>query len=122
MRILNYAVYTRSKLVRILNYAVYTRETEFGSLHSSGRRMSGYPANQTCMELAFPVLLYIIQHALYRRKWLKGRTSSAPKKNDLEVKAFIQRFRCVICEMRNSKTPLDHDLRCASQITNLDVI
>ena len=25
-------------------------------------------------------------------------------------------------EMRNSKTPLDRDLRCASQITNLDVI
>ena len=43
--------------MRILNYAVYTRETEFEILHSSGRRMSGYPANQTCMELAFPVLL-----------------------------------------------------------------
>ena len=30
-----------------------------GLAFRSGRRMSGYPANQTCMELAFPVLLYI---------------------------------------------------------------
>ena len=28
MRILNYAVYTRSKYLRILNYAVYTRAIE----------------------------------------------------------------------------------------------
>ena len=37
---------------------LYTRETKFWILHSSGRRMSGYPTNQTCTELAFPVLLY----------------------------------------------------------------
>ena len=36
--------------------------------------------------------------------------------------AFIQRFRYVICEMHNSKTILDRDLRCASQIANRDVI
>ena len=32
------------------------------------------PANQTCMELAFPM-----QRAVYKRKWLEGHTSSAPQ-------------------------------------------
>ena len=42
-----------------------TRETEFAVYHSSAEDawlMSGYPVNQTCTELAFPVLLYIMQH------------------------------------------------------------
>ena len=98
---------------------MYTWETEFGILHSSGRRMSGYPANQTCMELVFPVLLYIMQRAVYRRKWLEGH--STPN-HDLEVRAFIQWFCCVICEMRNWKTPLDRHLKCAFQITHPGVI
>ena len=34
--------------------------------------MCGYPASQTCTELAFPVLLYIMQRAVYRQKWLEG--------------------------------------------------
>ena len=41
--------------------------------------MSGYPANQTCMELAFPVLLYIMQRVVYRRKWLEGHLAPPPK-------------------------------------------
>ena len=39
--------------------------------------MSGYPANLTCTELAFPVLLYIC-HAVYRLKWLEGHLYVAP--------------------------------------------
>ena len=40
--------------------------------------MSGYPANQTCMELAFSVLLYICS-ARYMRKWLEGHLAPPRK-------------------------------------------
>ena len=59
-----------------------------------------------------------MQRAVYRRKWLEGHSAN----HDLEVRAFIQWFRCVICEMRNWKTPLDRHLKCAFQITHRDVI
>ena len=35
---------------------------------------------------------------------------------------FIRWFRCVICEMRNLKTPPDRHLKCAFQMTHRDVI
>ena len=41
--------------------------------------MSGYPANQTCMELAFPVLLYICSARYNRRKGLEGYLALPPK-------------------------------------------
>ena len=108
----------RPVILRILNYAVYTWATKFWILHvwvpcqsnMHGARISCASVH-TCMQLA-----------VYRRKWLEGHTSSAPKKHDLEVKSFIHRFCCVICENRNWKTPLDRDLRCAFQITFRDVI
>ena len=39
--------------------SVHTRDRIWDLAFQSGRRMAGYPANQTCMELTFPVLLYI---------------------------------------------------------------
>ena len=38
--------------------------------------------------------------------------SSAPPSHNLEVKAFIGRFRCMIWEIRHWKTPPDHHLNC----------
>ena len=61
------------------------------------------------------------QCSVYRRKWLEGHLAPPPN-HDLEVRAFIRWLRCVICEMRNRKTPLDCHLKCAFQITHRDVI
>ena len=54
-------VHTREVIAIFELRSVHTRDWiwDFAILHSSGGRMSGYPANQTCTELAFPVLLYI---------------------------------------------------------------
>ena len=41
--------------------------------------MSGYPANQTCTELAIPVLLYICSARYIRRKWLEGHVAPPHK-------------------------------------------
>ena len=51
-----------------------------------------------------------MHRAVYRRKWLEGHLAPPPN-HDLEVRAFIQWFRCVICEMRNLKTPRDRHLK-----------
>ena len=40
-----------------------------------------------------------MQRAVYRRKWLEGHLAPPPNHN-LEVRAFIRWFRCIICEMR----------------------
>ena len=55
--------------------------------------------------------------AVYRRKWLEGHVAPPPKSHNLEVKAFIRRFRCMIWEMGHWKTPPDHHVNCAIQIT-----
>ena len=119
------SVHTREVIAIFALRSVHTRG-RFGILHSSGRRMSGYPANQTCTELAFPVLLCFCTYAargVHRRKWLGGHLAPPPN-HDLEVRApaFIQWFRWVICEIRNLKTPLDRHLKCAFQMTHRNII
>ena len=60
---------------------------------------------------------------VYLQKWLEGHIAPPPPpppNHNLEGKAFTRRFRCVIWEMRHWKTPLDHHLNCALQITLRD--
>ena len=90
-------------ILRYLHYRVYTRE----------RRLRGVCG------LAF-------------QSWEKERTGSFLWHADcyfrpppqitiiLEVKAFIQRFCCVIWEMRHWKKPLDQHLTCTIQISRRD--
>ena len=49
------------------------------------------------------------------RRSVSSTPPPPPKKknHNLEVKAFIRQFRCVIGEMRHWKTPPDHHLNCA---------
>ena len=75
----------------------------WGLAFQSGRRNVWVPCQSTCIELAFPVASVHMQRTVYRQKWLEGHVAPPPNHN-LEVKAFIQRFCCVIWEMRNWKT------------------
>ena len=126
MRILNYAVYTWSKYLRILNYALYvTSDRKCDSPFESEEKRHGcvWVPCQSNTHVCCLRFLCMCSALYHRRKWLEGHTSSGrPPKHDSEVKSFIHRFCCVICENRNWKTPLYRDLRCAFQITFCDVI
>ena len=61
-----------------------------------------------------------MQRAVYRRKWIGHLTP--PPKSRFRGQGIIRWFRCVICEMRNLKTPPDRHLKCAFQMTHRDVI
>ena len=61
-------------------------------------------------------IISIRKCAVYRRKWLEGHRAPPPD-NDLEVKAFIQQFSCMIWDLRHWKTPPDHHLNSAIQMT-----
>ena len=89
----------------------------------AGELMSGYPANQTCMELAFPVLLYIYAaRGIYMWKWLEGHLAPPPPppppNHDLEVRAFIRWFSCdVIWRTHGPKYRLSNfNSKCAFRI------
>ena len=101
---LNYAVYTREKLIAIFELrSVHTRDRNCGFAFQSRRNalfVSGYPANQTYTELTFPVLLYIMQCKVYRRKWLEGHVAPPPKSQVLRSRHSYGNFaawfeRCV---------------------------
>ena len=52
--------------------SVHTRDRIWSFAFQSGRRMSGYPANQTCTSVH-------MQRAIYRRKWLEGHVAPPPQ-------------------------------------------
>ena len=57
-----WSVHTREVIAIFELRSVHTRDQIWDLAFQSGRRMSRYPANQTCTELTFPVLLYIYMY------------------------------------------------------------
>ena len=118
------SVHTREVIVIIELRSVHTRDRIWGFAFQSGRRCLGtLPWIKHARSSYFLCFIWIVhmQCAVYIRKWLEGRVAPPPNHN-LEVKAFIRRFCCVIWEKRNWKTPLDRHLNCAFQMTHYDVI
>ena len=115
-------------MIEVLAYfelrIIHTSDRKCDSPFESVEKRHGcvWVACQSNMHVCCLRFLCMCSARYYRWKWLEGHTSSAPPKHDSEVKSFIHRFRCVICENRNWKTPLYRDLRCAFQITFCDVI
>ena len=115
-------------MIEVLAYfelrIIHTSDRKCDSPFESVEKRHGcvWVACQSNMHVCCLHFLCMCSARYYRWKWLEGHTSSAPPKHDSEVKSFIHRFRCVICENRNWKTPLYRDLRCAFQITFCDVI
>ena len=70
------SVHTREVTAIFDLCSVHTRDRIWDLAFRSGRRMSGYPANQTCTELAFPLLLCICSA---RYIGGSGSLSSAPQ-------------------------------------------
>ena len=62
-----------------------------------------------------------MQRMVYRRKWLDGHLAPPPK-SQFSGQGIHGWFHCVICEIRNWKTPPDRHLKCAFQMTHRDVI
>ena len=112
-------------MIEVLAYfelrIIHTSDRKCDSPFESVEKRHGcvWVACQSNMHVCCLRFLCMCRARYYRWKWLEGHTSSAPAKHDSEVKSFIHRFCCVICENRNWKTPLYRDLRCAFQITFL---
>ena len=92
-----------------LRFSIPEREKMHGSF------LGILAANQTCIKLAFPVLLYICSPRYYRQKWLlEGHVAPPPKSQFRRVKTNIHMYkrfhRCVIWEMCHWKTPPDRHL------------
>ena len=102
---------------------IHTSDRKCDSPFESVEKRHGcvWVACQSIMHVCCLRFLCMCSARYYRWKWLGGHTSSAPK-NTILRSSHSYRFRCVICENRNWKTPLYHDLRCAFQITFCDVI
>ena len=119
------SVHTREVIAIFELRSVHTRDRIWDLAFQSGRRMSGYPANHTCTELAFPVFLYICSAWYYRPKGLEDHLIAPPPPPKSQFRGqgiHIWWFRCLICEMRNWKTPPDRHLKCTVQMTHRDVI
>ena len=109
-----------------------THERICGLAFQSGRRCVArvwVPCQSNMHEARVSSASVHMKRAVYGRMWFEGHVAPPPpkkkkkKKNyDLEVKAFIRQFRCIIWEMRHWKSPPDHHLNFAIQITHRNVI
>ena len=108
---MNYRVYTwERKLCGVCGLAFQSREKKCGLFLWSSDRL---------IDISFEI------DFILENWWFiggSGFTYICPPNHNLEVKAFTQRFRCVIWEMRYWKTPPDHHLNCAIQITLRDCV
>ena len=75
------SVHTREVIAIFELCSVHTRDRIWDLAFQSGRRKSGYPANQTCTELAFHFLCFYTYaaRAVYRWNWLEGHLAPPPK-------------------------------------------
>ena len=99
-------------MIEVLAYfelrIIHTSDRKCDSPFESVEKRHGcvWVACQSNMHVCCLRFLCMCSARYYKWKWLEGHTMLRPPKHDSEVKSFIHRFRCVICENRNWKCDL----------------
>ena len=85
-------------------------------------QVTNHPKCDILMCLDWTRTIFTRRQSAYFESWFEMRILNHDSKYCILDRVYAKSRRDSWFEMRNSKTPLDRDLRCASQITNLDVI